>query len=85
MLYKADYPEGTVVKVVSRQDLEKFRQVWRLHNPLQLEQLQYADRTGPVSSVGYYHGGDVLYQLEGIPGIWHECCLHLAVEGSNSN
>jgi hypothetical protein len=28
-----------------------------------------------VTSVRYYHGGDVLYELEGIPGIWHEACL----------
>jgi hypothetical protein len=26
-------------------------------------------------SVGFYHGGDVLYVLEGIPGVWHESCL----------
>jgi hypothetical protein len=85
MLYEAEYPKGTVVKVASRQDLEKFREGWRLHHPLEIEQLEFADQAGPVSSVGYYHGGDVLYQIEGIPGIWHECCLRPAVEGPNSN
>jgi hypothetical protein len=28
-----------------------------------------------VQEVGFYHGGDVLYQLRGVPGTWHECCL----------
>ena len=33
---------------------------------------------GVVSSVGFYHGGDELYVIEGIPGVWHEVCLSLA-------
>ena len=78
MQYAADYPEGSLVKIASRQDLEKFRDAWRLHHPLQPEQLQYADQIGRVRSVGYYHGGDVLYGLEDIPGTWHECCLRAA-------
>ena len=31
--------------------------------------------------VGYYHGGDVLYELEGVPGVWHEVCLRKAGTG----
>jgi hypothetical protein len=31
-------------------------------------------RAAKVKSIGYYHGGDVLYQLEGVPGIWQEQC-----------
>ena len=75
MPYEAAYPEGTMAKVAPRQDLEKFHETWRFHHPLQPSQLQYADRTAPINWVGYDHGGDVMYQLEGIPGIWHECCL----------
>jgi hypothetical protein len=78
-LYDADYPEGTLVKIVTLQDLESFRDSWRFHHPIQPEQLEYANRIVRVKSVGYYHGGDVLYQLEGIPGTWHERCLR-AVE-----
>jgi hypothetical protein len=26
-------------------------------------------------AAGYYHGGDVLYTLTGVRGIWHEQCL----------
>ena len=75
--YEADFPEGTFVKIISRSELEKFRKVWKFHNPLQPEQLDFADKTAKVKEVGYYHGGDELYDLEGIPGIWHECCLRL--------
>jgi hypothetical protein len=28
--------------------------------------------------VGFYHGGDPLYSLDGVPGVWHERCLVLA-------
>jgi hypothetical protein len=48
---------------------------WKLHNKLIPEQLEYASTTGKIKSVGFYHGGDELYQIEGVPGIWHECCL----------
>ena len=24
---------------------------------------------------GFYHGGDELYKLKGMPGVWHEQCL----------
>jgi hypothetical protein len=34
--------------------------------------LRYAGRTARVRSVSFYHGGDELYELEDIPGIWHE-------------
>jgi hypothetical protein len=63
MIYEADYRKGSFVKIAPHQDLEQFRESWHLHNPIQSEQLQYADQTGRVSSVGYYHGGDVLYRL----------------------
>ena len=51
---------------------------WRFHHPLTEDQLAYADVQGRVADVGFYHGGDELYHLEGIPGIWHEACLERA-------
>jgi hypothetical protein len=30
---------------------------------------------GKVVDVGFYHGGDELYHVECMPGIWHESCL----------
>lgn len=51
---------------------------WRLHHPLTKDQLSYAGVEGKVADVGFYHGGDELYHVEGIPGIWHEACLEEA-------
>jgi hypothetical protein len=37
--------------------------------------LKFAAKVAKVKSVGFYHGGGVLYQLKGVPGTWHEQCL----------
>lgn len=73
--YQADYPAGTMVRIAARTELIRFQSSWKFHNPLQSEQIEYAGQMAKVASVGFYHGGDELYVLEGIPGIWHECCL----------
>jgi hypothetical protein len=44
-------------------------------------QLEYAGRIAEVESVGFYHGGDELYKLQGLPGIWHEVCLEAGIAG----
>ena len=74
-LYKEDFPKGAKVQIKSRGFLDSFRDTWRYHTPLQPEQVEFADRVAEVESVGFYHGGDVLYQLRSVPGIWHEQCL----------
>src|SRR5438132_423055 len=58
---------GTPGQIADRASLEEFRTTWRHHNPLSAEQLAYAGRSTTVKEVGFYHGGDVLYQLDGIP------------------
>ncbi len=73
--YEAKYPQGSRVRIASRERLVQFQSTWRLHNSLLAEQLEEAGRFAEVGSVGYYHGGDPLYCLLGIPGTWHECCL----------
>jgi hypothetical protein len=73
--YNAEYPVGTVIKIARREALEEFLRTWRLHNKLKTEQLGYAGWEGKVKSVGFYHGSDELYEIEGVPGIWHEQCL----------
>lgn len=73
--YREEYPVGTLVKIADRAVLEDFIRTWKLHNKLEPMQLDYAGRAGKVKSVGFYFGGDELYQVEGMPGIWHECCL----------
>ncbi|MGH9448759.1 MAG: hypothetical protein ACRD3O_24040 [Terriglobia bacterium] len=76
--YKAEFPEGSAVKIASRSSLENFLKTWKRHNKLEPDQLNYAGQVAAVESVGFYHGGDELYKLKGIPGIWHEQCLEAA-------
>jgi len=71
-LCKEEFPRGSRVKIANRSFLETFLKTWKLHNKLQTSQLQYAGQIAEVDTVGFYHGGDELYELKGIPGIWHE-------------
>jgi hypothetical protein len=62
----------------SSRKLELFMREWKYHHKLRLEQLPYADHETLVKEVGFYHGGDPIYTLEGIPGLWLEPCLRSA-------
>jgi hypothetical protein len=73
--YEEKFPKGSRVRVVDRAALEQFKKEWGYHNPLSEDQLTYAGKEAVIHSVGYYHGGDVLYWLQGVPGTWHEVCL----------
>ena len=76
--YQEKWPVGARVRIANSAALEKFAREWRYHNKLRVEQLAYAGRETQVKSVGFYHGGDPLYVLEHVPGIWHEECLQTA-------
>jgi hypothetical protein len=78
MPYQELFRKGTRVRIVSAGALADFRANWKLHNPLTAEQLRFAGHSATIASVGFYHGGDVLYELAGVPGIWHEVCLQAA-------
>jgi hypothetical protein len=73
--YVAEFAVGSNVQTASREFLQRFLMTWKYHHPLQAEQLEFANRTAKVQSVFFYHGGYELYNLEGVPGIWHEQCL----------
>ena len=73
--YKARHSAGSTVRVAAKNVLEDFAKTWNLHNPLTPKQLAYAGRKTKVESIGYYHGGDVLYVLQDLPGVWHERCV----------
>ena len=73
--YKPDFEKGSKVVIRDAAFLKTFHRSWKLHDPLQREQLAFAGREAEVAAVGIYHGGDELYMLVGIPGIWHESCL----------
>lgn len=73
--YKEAFPTGTKVRIADRDFLEAFKATWRYHHKLQPNQLSYAGRTTTVVRVGFYHGGDPIYTLADIPGLWLEQCL----------
>lgn len=73
--YEAKYQPGMQVRVATAQELEEFRRTWRYHNPLIDSQMAYAGKVAIVRDVGFYHGGDPIYQLDDIPGVWHEQVL----------
>ena len=75
--YQPDFPVGTRVQIRDADYLENFIATWKLHNPLQPEQVEYAGKTATVQAVGFYHGGDEIYTLQDLPGVWHEQCLML--------
>lgn len=70
--YNSEVAVGSLVKIADRETFEHFVKTWEYHNKLQPEQLDNHDRVARVEDAGVYHGGDELYRLEGIPGIWQE-------------
>lgn len=73
--YEAQFPLGAVVRVRDRPELERFAREWKYHDPLTPEQISRAGSETVVEDLGFYHGGDPLYKLAGLPGVWHEECL----------
>jgi len=78
--YNPEFPEGSSVRILPSPALQTFLREWKFHHPLEVEQLAFAGALATVKSVGFYHGGDELYELVNIPGIWHESCLEPASE-----
>ena len=76
--YKEEFPVGTTVRIADQTFLEDFAVSWKYHHKLQPEQLACANRVAKVKEVGFYHGGDPVYTLEGTPGQWLEQCLRAA-------
>jgi hypothetical protein len=74
-LYKATFPVGSQVRIISAPALDEFARHWHYHHKLRPEQMRYAGTIATVQEVSFYHGGDQLYVLEGVEGIWNEPCL----------
>jgi hypothetical protein len=72
---KAEFEVGTEVRIADRKFLEKFMEAGQYHNELESEQLEHAGRVAKVKEVSFFHGGDEIYTLAGVPGVWHEECL----------
>jgi len=77
-LIQAEFAVGSEVRIADRAFLEQFLEAGQYHNELEPEQLEFAGRTAKVKEVNFFHGGDEIYTLEGIPGVWHEECLSAA-------
>ena len=77
-LNNAEFEIGAEVRVADRAFLEKILEAGHDHNELEPEQLAFAGAVARVKSVEFFHGGDEIYTLEGIPGVWHEECLSAA-------
>jgi hypothetical protein len=73
--YNLEFEKGSRVRVRDAAFLEAFRKSWAYHHPLQTEQIAFAGREAEVATASVYHGGDELYTLVDVPGIWHEQCL----------
>jgi hypothetical protein len=80
--YQEQFPVGSEVRVADRAVLEHFRRTWRFHNPLTVEQLAFAAQVSTVRNVSFYHGGDALYILSDVPGVWHERLLSSCLTGA---
>jgi hypothetical protein len=74
----AEFEVGSEVRIADHAFLEEFLEAGQYHNELEPEQLAYAGRVAKVKSVEFFHGGDEIYTLEGVPGVWHEECLSAA-------
>jgi hypothetical protein len=79
-VYKEQFPVGSRVRIANSAKLQEFQRMWKYHHKLHADQIEYADQIAEVEKVGFYHGGDVLYELRGVPGTWHESCLAPIVE-----
>ena len=77
-LNNAEFEVGAEVRIAGRDVLEKILEAGQYHNELEPEQVAFAGAVARVKSVEFFHGGDEIYTLDGIPGVWHEECLSAA-------
>jgi hypothetical protein len=75
---KEEFGVGSSVRIADRGFLEEFLEAGQYHHDLEPEQLEFAGRTATVKHVEFFTGGDEIYTLDGIPGVWHEECLSAA-------
>jgi hypothetical protein len=77
--YFSIFKKGDTVRIKDSEYLEDFQRTWKYHHNITDEQKRHAGKTDTVASFAYYHGGDVLVELEKAPGVWHEELLEEAV------
>ncbi len=73
----AKFPLGSSVRIKSTGQLEAFHRSGKLRYPPSGNQLLYGGETDSVRRITSSTRGDVLYELEKPPGMWHEQLLEL--------
>jgi len=78
--YKEEFPVGSKVQIVDVESLKEFVSSWKWHHPLGNSQVEFADQIAEVEGFSFYHGGDEIYRLLGLPSCWHEQGLRASVK-----
>jgi len=79
-MFQELFPVGSRVRIIERQDLREFAKGWKYDYKPQRSQMKFGGREAIVKAVTYYHG-EVLYELDEVPGVWWEECLRKAAAG----
>jgi hypothetical protein len=75
--YNALLAREADVRIADEGLLRQFmRPQYAYHHPVQVGMIEHAGEVAKIAEVAYYHGGDPLYTLYLVPGLWHEACLH---------
>ena len=69
------YTQGSSVQICSRARIEEFQRSGRYRRKIEDAQLAFAGQIAMVKWSGLYEGGGFVYQLDGVPGLWHEQLL----------
>lgn len=69
------YTQGTSVRIRSREQLDEISRRANHQPRIEPQQLAFAGQIAMVKWSGLYHGGGYVYQLDGVPGYWHERVL----------
>ena len=67
------YRPGDSVQIASAKALTESARVW--NHTLHPGQLSFAGQAAKVADSFVNRGSDVFYELEGVPGIWHQGLL----------
>jgi len=70
--YHPIFKKGDKIKINDKDYLLNFQRTWKYHHNITDDQIKYAERLAAVKDVYIYHGGEVMYALKSIPGIWLE-------------
>ena len=74
-LNKAEFEVGSEVRIADRAFSRVFSKPGSTTTSSSPSSSNTPAASAKVKDVTFFHGGDEIYTLEGIPGVWHEECL----------